>query len=95
MATDPSPSPPPLACERDLPALRHVDGAAILLLLLGCLTGLVLLIRRGDEVPRPQATAPAQQPWDSREDLRQRIGELEQRLLDTVPRSIEQKYGDL
>lgn len=95
MATDPSPSHPPVAGARDLSALRPVDGAAVLLLLLGCLTGLVLLVRRGDAVPGPQVTTPAHQPWDSHADLRQRIKELEQRLLDTVPRSIEQKYGDL
>lgn len=95
MATKPSPSLPAVGPGGGLLPLRSGEGAAILLLLLGCLTGLTILIHRGDDVPRPQAGSAAQHPRQSPEALRQRIGELEQRLLDTVPRSIEQKYGDL
>jgi len=95
MSTKPSPSLPAFASGKDLRPLRSGSGLAILLLLLGCLTGLVILIRRGEGVHRPQAGRPAQQLWQSREDLRQRIWELEQRLLEAVPASIEQKYSDL
>ena len=90
-----SPPFPPVAPGGALPSLRSVHGAAVLLLLLGCLTGLAILIRGGDEPPRPQVDARTQELWQRRETLKQRIWELEQRLLDGVPRSIEQNYSDL
>jgi len=93
MATKPSPSLPAQA--RGLPPLRSGEGAAILLLLLACLTGLATLILRDNELQRPRASSTAQESWQSRGDLRQRIWELERRLLEAVPPSIEQKYGDL
>lgn len=62
------------------------DTAAVALLALGCVTGTVVLILQG-RIGGPGAS-PAQQV------LQQRVRELEQRLLEQVPPSIEQKYHD-
>ncbi|MCS5691194.1 hypothetical protein NZK33_04235 [Cyanobium sp. FGCU-6] len=66
---------------------RHwFDAAAVALLGLGCLTGTVVLLVQGS-VRGPGATS-------AESLLRQRVQELEQRLLEQVPPAIEQKYRD-
>ena len=66
---------------------RHwFDVAAVALLGLGCLTGTVVLLVQGS-VRGPGATS-------AESLLRQRVQELEQRLLEQVPPAIEQKYRD-
>ncbi len=59
------------------------------LLVIGCLTGLAALLWREASMP-----AAAPKPSASRQELMQRVRELEARLLEQVPRSIEQNYSD-
>jgi len=68
--------------------MRAFNIIAIALLAAGCLTGLGFQIRRERMRPAPAATPPPQA-------LKARIRELENRLMEQVPRSIEAKYGDL
>ena len=66
---------------------RHwFDVAAVALLGLGCLTGTVVLLVQGSVSGRVTSGAESM--------LRQRVRELEQRLLEQVPAAIEQKYRD-
>lgn len=66
---------------------RHwFDVAAVALLGLGCLTGTVVLLVQGS------VSGPVTSGAESM--LRQRVRELEQRLLEQVPAAIEQKYRD-
>jgi hypothetical protein len=65
---------------------RWFDAAAVALLSLGCLTGTVVLLVQGGE--RGGDTSPPEP------GLRQRVRELEQRLLEQVPAAIEQRYRD-
>lgn len=65
---------------------RWFDAAAVALLSLGCLTGTVVLLVQGGE--RGGDTSPPERM------LRQRVRELEQRLLEQVPAAIEQRYRD-
>jgi hypothetical protein len=66
---------------------RHwFDLAAVALLGLGCLTGTVVLLVQGS------VSGPVTSGAESM--LRQRVRELEQRLLEKVPAAIEQRYRD-
>ena len=66
---------------------RHwFDAAAVALLGLGCLTGTVVLLVQGS-VSGPVTSA-------AESMLRQRVRELEQRLIEQVPAAIEQRYRD-
>jgi len=62
------------------------DAAAVALLGLGCLTGTVVLLVQGS------ASGPVTSAAESM--LRQRVRELEQRLIEQVPAAIEQRYRD-
>jgi hypothetical protein len=66
--------------------LRAGDVLAIVVLSLGCIIGLVGLMVRP---PKPQALPV------TTEQLHERVRELERRMLDQVPKVIEQRYGDL
>jgi len=62
------------------------DAWAVALLVAGCIAGLSILIARLPFVePEPQCVR----------DMRERIHELEGRLLEQVAPSIEQRYRDL
>jgi hypothetical protein len=66
---------------------RHwFDVVAVTMLGLGCLTGTVALLVQGS-VSGPVTPA-------TESGLRQRVRELEQRLIEQVPAAIEQKYSD-
>ncbi len=67
------------------PWLRTADRLALALLVAGCgagLTGLLL---------RPQAPL---NPLPTFEEQQQRVRELERRLLEQVPKAVEQRYSD-
>jgi len=80
-ATGASPLGRPYAFDR-----RWFDAAAVALLGLGCLTGTGVLLVQGSVRGTGASGA---EPM-----LRQRVRELEQRLLEQVPPAIEQKYRD-
>lgn len=65
--------------------LRTADRLALALLVIGCgagLTGLLL----GPQVPPDPLPTP--------EEQQQRVRELENRLLEQVPKAVEQRYSD-
>ena len=68
------------------PWLFRFDCWAVAMLAAGCISGLSVLILRSLST-EPQAS--------SGSEMRQRIHELEQRLLEQVPKSVEQRYRDL
>jgi hypothetical protein len=70
------------------PPLRAYERFAIALLAAGCLSGLGFHVWRDWMQPVP-ASPPSQQM------LQDRIRELEHRLLETEPCSIERNYADL
>lgn len=66
--------------------LRSIDVWAITLLVIGCGAGmLALILDRQSSVPSSQGSL----------ELQLRVKELERRLLEHVPPSIEQRYRDL
>ena len=65
---------------------RLFDIFSITLLAIGCSSGLLALIVNRKTLPTAEST-----PME----LRMRVKELEQRLLDRVPKTIEQGYRDL
>lgn len=68
------------------PWLRTADRLALALLVVGCGAGLVGLLLR-PPVPLNLPATPQEQ--------QQRLRELESRLLEQVPRAVEQRYSDL
>lgn len=67
------------------PWLRTADRLALALLVAGCVTGLTGLLLR-PQVPPSLLPTP--------EEQQQRIRELEGRLLEQVPKAVEQGYRD-
>jgi hypothetical protein len=68
------------------PYIVRFDFWAVAVLAAGCITGLSVLILR----------TPSAEPQSNRgSEMRQRIHELEQRLLEQVPKSMENRYRDL
>ena len=68
------------------PWFSRFDCWAVAVLAAGCIAGLSVLILRSPSA-EPQSS--------SGSEMRQRIHELEQRLLEQVPKSVEQRYRDL
>ena len=68
------------------PWFKRFDCWAVAVLAAGCIAGLSVLILRSPS---------AETHSNSGSEMRQRIHELEQRLLEQVPKSVEQRYRDL
>ena len=67
------------------PWFNRFDCWAVAVLAAGCIAGLSVLIMQ----------FPSAEPQPSGNEMRQRIHELEQRLLEQVPKSVENRYRDL
>jgi hypothetical protein len=67
------------------PWFNRFDCWAVAVLAAGCIAGLSVLIMQ----------SPSAEPQSSGNEMRQRIHELEQHLLEQVPKSVENRYRDL